>query len=140
VPAASERPCQVAIALVHRDERWLVARRPRHAHLGDLWEFPGGKCESGEDPAHAALRELREECGVQATAEQTLEPVVQEYPDRLVRITPVICCWQAGEPEPLGAQTPRWVTLGEMRELQMPAANAEVIRRLERAWWVRGLR
>jgi len=123
----------IALALVHRDQRWLVAQRHPDAHLGGLWEFPGGKREPDEHPAAAAIRELREECGIHALAEQTLDPIYHEYPDRCVNITPVICRWQAGEAQPLGNQTTRWVTLGELRQLKMPPVNADVIRQLERA-------
>ena len=47
--------------------RMLLCRRPAHKRHGDLWEFPGGKLESGETPLHAAKRELAEELGVEVT-------------------------------------------------------------------------
>jgi 8-oxo-dGTP diphosphatase len=96
-----------------------------------LWEFPGGKCETDEGPVAAAVRELDEECGVQAVAERALAPVFREYPERCVRITPVVCRWEAGEAQPLDSESCRWVTLAELRELEMPPINAEIIRQLE---------
>jgi len=120
----------VAIALVHRDGRWLVARRHDDAHLGGLWEFPGGKREPDETPEEAAVRELMEECGVQAVAEMTLPPLRHEYPERVVDITPVICRWQAGEAHTIGNAECRWATLAELRRLEMPAANAFILREL----------
>jgi mutator protein MutT len=124
---------EVALALLHRDARWLIARRHHSAHLGGLWEFPGGECEPGEHTTTAAIRELREECGVQAVAERALQPVFHEYPDRCVNLTPVICRWLSGEAQPLGSEDCRWVALGELRRLEMPPVNAEIIRRLEQA-------
>ena len=123
---------EIGLACVHRGGLWLVARRPAHVHLGGLWEFPGGKCESGESPREAALRELHEECGVNAHAERILPVVTQTYPERVVHLTPVICDWRDGEPAPHEAEECRWVTLEQMRTLEMPAANAEVLEELHR--------
>jgi 8-oxo-dGTP diphosphatase len=124
---------QIALALVHRDARWLVARRRADAHLGGLWEFPGGKCQRDEEPVVAAVRELREECRVWAIAERTLASVPCEYADRHVNLTPVLCRWVAGEARPLENEVCRWVTLAELRQLAMPPVNAEIIRQLEQA-------
>ena len=119
---------QVALALVYRDEHWLVAKRYAQAHLGGLWEFPGGKCEPDEPPMRAAIRELREECGVRAVAERALELLTYDYGDRLVHITPVICRWEAGEPHPIGNEQCRWISSSELRRLEMPPINAEILR------------
>lgn len=127
----SKPAIHVALALVHRDARWLVARRHPQAHLGGLWEFPGGKCAPDEPSAAAAVRELYEECGVRAIADRVLKPVFYEYPDRCVNLTPVVCRWQGGEARPLSNQECRWVTLAELRQLDMPPVNAEIIRQIE---------
>jgi 8-oxo-dGTP diphosphatase len=52
---------RVIAAVVEREGRWLLGRRPKQKQHGDLWEFPGGKLESGETPHITARRELREE-------------------------------------------------------------------------------
>ena len=48
--------------------RWLMHRRPAHKHHGGLWEFPGGKVESGETPRAALVREVNEELGLTLAA------------------------------------------------------------------------
>lgn len=118
---------EVAIALVHRGENWLVAKRPPGVHLGGLWEFPGGKREAGESPAETALRELYEECAVSATAEAALPALRHDYGDRVVALTPVVCRWTHGEAMPRGCAECRWATLDEIAVLHMPALNAEII-------------
>ena len=55
---------QIVLGIVLRDGRVLVARRPADVHLGGLWEFPGGRLESGESPRQALARELQEEVGI----------------------------------------------------------------------------
>jgi 8-oxo-dGTP diphosphatase len=131
-PKGMSKPLfRVDVALVRRGVRWLVALRRPDAHLPGLWEFPGGKCESQETPDVAAIRELHEECGVSAVAERVLTPVCYEYADRRVHITPVLCRWQSGEARPLGSDECRWVTWPEMRGLEMPPVNTEIIRQIE---------
>ena len=41
-------PIQVAAALIAHEGRYLVTQREAGVHLGNLWEFPGGKRESNE--------------------------------------------------------------------------------------------
>jgi mutator protein MutT len=123
------KPTQhIAIALVHRDDRWLVAQRKSDAHLAGLWEFPGGKCQLHETATQAALRELYEECAVRAEPQCVLDAVTCEYDDRVVHLTPVICRWRSGEPQPLANQRCRWVSGTELQGLEMPAVNATIVR------------
>jgi len=48
----------VAAALIDGEGRVLVQRRPAGKMMAALWEFPGGKVESGETPESALVREL----------------------------------------------------------------------------------
>ncbi|MGN6498085.1 MAG: NUDIX domain-containing protein [Tsuneonella sp.] len=48
----------VAAAIDGGAGKWLMQRRPPHKQHGGLWEFPGGKVESGEAPRAALVREL----------------------------------------------------------------------------------
>ena len=49
----------VAVALIDRDGRILIAQRPEGKSMAGLWEFPGGKVEPGESPDAALIRELQ---------------------------------------------------------------------------------
>ncbi len=120
-------PMRIALALVHRDGRWLVARRLGHVHLGGYWEFPGGKCEPGEAPERAAVREAREECAIEVQAERGLGEFIQEYPDRSLILIPVVCRWVSGDAQPLASTECRWVTVDELPGLRMPPVNARII-------------
>ncbi|NMW31163.1 (deoxy)nucleoside triphosphate pyrophosphohydrolase [Altererythrobacter sp. RZ02] len=54
----------VAAAIAGKTGLWLMHRRPKNKHHGGLWEFPGGKVETGETRENALVREVMEELGV----------------------------------------------------------------------------
>jgi mutator protein MutT len=122
----------VAVALVSRDGLWLVARRPHDAHLGGMWEFPGGKFEPGEPVERAAVRELLEECAVVAEPLRALTTCEWNYGDRIVRLTPVLCRWLRGEAQTIANLECRWVEIAELRRLDMPVLNEAILGELER--------
>src|SRR5437870_4431682 len=56
---------RVVAVVVSRGDHLLVCRRSYERRHGGLWEFPGGKSESGESVCATAKRELQEELGVE---------------------------------------------------------------------------
>ena len=72
---AGVKEVHVAVAVIVRDGRVLIARRPDHVHQGGLLEFPGGKVEPGESVQAALVREIAEETGLRVP-EDSLEPVI----------------------------------------------------------------
>lgn len=55
------RRIRVTAALIIAEGRVFIAQRPPHKKYGGLWEFPGGKVESGETLEEALHREIIEE-------------------------------------------------------------------------------
>jgi mutator protein MutT len=127
----SDRRIVVAAAVIERDSRYLVARRPRGTHLEGFWEFPGGKCEPGETHQTCLTREIREELGCSVTVGERLLAVTHDYPERTVELH-FFRCTADDRPQPLLGQELRWVTRQELRTLEFPAADAELIELLER--------
>ena len=121
----------VSAAVVSRDGRYLVTRRQRGVHLEGLWEFPGGKCEAGESVADCLRRELREELGTGAVVGEELLAVTHHYPERSIELH-FLACELSDEPAPLLGQEMRWVARSDLRSLQFPPADDELIALLER--------
>src|SRR5690554_4360251 len=65
---AAKKLIHVAVAVIVRDGRILIARRPEHVHPGGLLEFPGGNVEPGETVEQALVREIAEETGIRVPA------------------------------------------------------------------------
>ena len=120
----------VTAAVISRGDRYLVTRRQQGVHLEGLWEFPGGKCDPGESLAECVRRELREELGADATVGAELLVVTHRYPDRSVELH-FLSCELSEEPAPLLGQEMRWVRRDELRSLQFPPADDELIALLE---------
>jgi mutator protein MutT len=121
----------VVAAVIERDGRILITRRPAGAHLGGLWEFPGGKAESGESLEQALRREIREELGVGISVEAPIDTVTWQYPDKRVSIA-FFRCVVHGEPRPLEEQEMMWVAASDLGSYEFPPADAELIARLTR--------
>ena len=126
----------IAIALIWREtesgREVLVARRRDDAdHLPGMWEFPGGKCEDGENPRDCAIREAREELGVEI--EITAGRVIIEYvyPTRRVTIHPFDAVILSGEPCAIECAEVFWSVPHALSADRFPAANAELIAALQ---------
>ena len=124
----SARPIPVIAAVIARDGRYLVGRRPDEKRYGGLWEFPGGKVVPGESWLEAARRELGEELGMGATATGALLlSVGDEGSPYVVHFLEVHA---SGDPVPTEHTAVGWYTLDELAELPLAPADARFVSRL----------
>ena len=79
-------PIQVAAALIVHEGRYLITQRRADVHLGGLWEFPGGKRESGESLEDCLRRELREELGIEISLPVLFRVIRHDYPEKSVEL------------------------------------------------------
>jgi|SRR5436190_19621722 len=127
----------VAAALLFRSGKLLITQRYPQAHLGGLWEFPGGKREPKESFELCLLRELREELGIEVRVGELIESLTHTYPEKSVHLRFYRCYWLEHEPQALGCVDFRWITAEEFKNYQFPAADARLLERLrlDRAFW-----
>ncbi len=102
----------VVAAVIDKDGRVLIAKRPSNKRYGSKWEFPGGKCEPGESHHQAIRRELHEELGLTVVASQLPQFAVA---DRELALTIYyIPTTVVGTAQPHEHEQLAWVTDGEL--------------------------
>jgi len=130
-PLATRPSIDVAAALVLREGKLLITQRHADAHLGGLWEFPGGKREPGESFQACLTRELREELGIEVSVGELVESLTHAYPDKTVHLKFYRCRWKKHEPQPLGCPAFKWVSAAELQDYAFPAADARLLETLQ---------
>ncbi len=114
-------PIRVLAAVITRDDRYLICKRPAHKRHGDLWEFPGGKIEDGESDLEAADREMQEELAVAATS--VTEPLfIRQDPgsEFSIEFMPVEI---AGTPREIEHSALAWVTVEKMLDYELAPSD-----------------
>ena len=118
--------------------RVLIDQRLEEGLLGGMWEFPGGKQETGEAIADTIVRELREELAIEVAVEEELIRLDHAYSHKRLRFIVHLCRHLAGEPQALASQQVRWVAPAELEAYPVPAANARIIAALRQRLGLRG--
>jgi A/G-specific adenine glycosylase len=121
----------VAVACIHRDGKYLIARRP--PAKGGLWEFPGGKREPGEDWRHALKREIMEELKLEISARPHFFETLWDEGEVRYRLRFARCQILKGEPQLTEHTGLRWISAKELAGLpDFPEANRAVVAKLSR--------
>ena len=118
-----------ACALIDADGRVLIAQRPPGKPMAGLWEFPGGKVESGERPEITLIRELKEELGI-SVKEDCLAPLTfasHAYPDFHLLMPLYVCRRWEGTVTALERQNLTWVRPNKLRDYEMPPADVPLV-------------
>lgn len=118
----------VAVGVVLNSEgRVLISKRHSDSHQGGLWEFPGGKVETGESVYAALQRELLEELDIHIGEAREMLQIQHDYADKQVlldvwRVSAFTGIARGREGQPL-----RWIAAGELADYAFPAANGPIV-------------
>ena len=123
---------QVVAALIWQSDRFLACQRPAHKARGLLWEFVGGKVESGETREEALIRECREELDVTIAVGEIFMEVDHVYPDLTVHLTLFNASIADGIPQKLEHHDIRWITVEEIDQYPFCPADEEILAELKK--------
>ena len=117
----------VGAALV-RDGRVLASRRTEPPRLAGLWEFPGGKVEPGESDEQALVRELQEELRVEVEVGERLGGDLLIGQTAVLRV--YLCRLVSGEPALVDHDAHRWLSAGELHEVDWIPVDLPLVEQL----------
>lgn len=132
-PTKKIRHHQIGVGiLLNQQNETLIALRPEDGMLGGLWEFPGGKQESGESIEETVRRELNEELGVHIEHLEPFHTLDHAYSHFKITLHAWTCRLSTNSPEPTAhsSQQIRWVSIQELEEYPFPKANRTLVQRL----------
>lgn len=118
---------RVAVAVIQRRDRILIAKRPQHLHKGGYWEFPGGKQEDDESIEQALIRECFEELAIIPTKFFPLIQIEHNYPEKSVLLDVWTVTDYMGVPKGVEGQPLLWCPVSQLDEFQFPEANLAIV-------------
>ena len=124
---------KVALAVILKNDKFMIQKRPTTGHLAGMWEFPGGKFKTGESAEQAVTRECREELDVSVKIIQKLKKVKHAYTHFKIELNIFICRLTSSTVRARQSQPIRWIGLDEMSQYPFPAANYKFFKELESA-------
>ena len=121
---------EVVAALIWNGDKFMICQRPANKARALLWEFVGGKVESGETKEQALIRECKEELDILLSVGGVFMDVVHEYPDITVHLTLFNATIAEGEPQKLEHNDIQWITSSEISNYEFCPADEEILARI----------
>ena len=121
---------EVVAALIWKNNKFMICQRPAKKARALLWEFVGGKVESGETKEQALIRECKEELDILLSVGDVFMEVIHEYPDITVHLTLFNATIAVGEPQKLEHNDIRWITPSEISNYEFCPADEEILARI----------
>ena len=121
---------EVVAALIWQGDKFMICQRPENKARGLLWEFVGGKVESGETKEQALIRECKEELDILLSVGDVFMDVIHKYPDITVHLTLFTATIAEGEPQKLEHNDIKWITPREVRKYAFCPADEEILAKI----------
>ena len=121
---------EVVAALIWDGDKFMICQRPANKARALLWEFVGGKVESGETKEQALIRECKEELDILLSVGDVFMDVIHEYPDITVHLTLFNATIAVGEPHKLEHNDIQWITPSEISNYEFCPADKEILKKI----------
>lgn len=121
---------QVTAALLLKEGKILIARRPADDDLANYWEFPGGKIEEGETPEACLIREMKEELNIEVNVGSFFMESIFNYQQGTIQLLAYWTTWHSGELELMVHSEVAWIDRDELINYEFAPADIPIVNRL----------
>ena len=121
---------EVVAALIWQGNKFMICQRPANKARALLWEFVGGKVESGETKEEALIRECKEELNVLLSVDDVFMDVIHEYPDLTVHLTLFNATIAEGDPQKLEHNDIQLISPSEIPNYEFCPADKEMLKKI----------
>ena len=118
-----------------KDDKIVVTKYGESNRKAGYYDIPGGKVENGETPEQAAIRETKEETGIDIKDLKYKGVITEEYPDRIYILDTFISTEYEGELQDCEKNTAEWIKVDELLQKEKVLSNIMLLDR----FFIKGL-
>lgn len=119
-----DKPIRKAVrCYLIKDNEVVVTKYKKGNKKEGYYDIPGGKIEEGETPKQTAIREMKEETGIEIQNLKYKGIMTIEYPDRLFIFDTFITKEYEGEPQEFEENTSEWIDIDELLKKEKILSN-----------------
>ena len=121
---------KVVAAIIQKENKILATKRG-YGEFINMWEFPGGKIESGETKEQALVREIKEELNIEISVDKFAIDIEYQYPNFYLLMSCFMCSIKEGSIELLEHNDGKWITKEELNTLNWLPADIDAVNYLK---------
>lgn len=121
---------KVVAAIIQKENKILATKRG-YGEFINMWEFPGGKIESGETKEQAIVREIKEELNIEISVDKFAIDIEYQYPNFYLFMSCFMCSIKEGSIELLEHNDGKWITKEELNTLNWLPADIDAVNYLK---------
>lgn len=121
---------KVVAAIIQKENKILATKRG-YGEFINMWEFPGGKIESGETKEQALVREIKEELNIEISVDKFAIDIEYQYPNFYLFMSCFMCSIKEGSIELLEHNDGKWITKEELNTLNWLPADSDAVNYLK---------
>lgn len=121
---------KVVAAIIQKENKILATKRG-YGEFINMWEFPGGKIESGETKEQALVREIKEGLNIEISVDKFAIDIEYQYPNFYLFMSCFMCSIKEGSIELLEHNDGKWITKEELNTLNWLPADIDAVNYLK---------